>query len=324
MTTFATADWAALDLTPDADKVTAEVVAGLSGSPKTLPCKLFYDRRGSDLFDRICEQPEYYPTRTEIGIMQRHAADMADRLGPGVRLIELGSGSSAKTPLLIEKLDRPACYVPVEISGAALQAACDRLGEAFPGLPIQPVVADYTHRFATPEPPSTPRRDVAYFPGSTIGNFHRDEARGFLKEVAAQVGPGGGMLIGVDLRKPADVLRPAYDDAAGVTAAFNRNALTHINRVADADFNLDGFDHRAVWNDEHGRVEMHLVANRPQRVRIDGHAFDFAEGEPIWTESSYKHTLEGFAELVDGVFHVFDVWTDDRSWFSVQYLEARR
>ncbi|MFW6335506.1 MAG: L-histidine N(alpha)-methyltransferase [Phycisphaeraceae bacterium] len=323
MTATDTAAWELHDLTPEPEDIADEVVANLASRPRTLPCKLLYDQRGSELFEQICEQPEYYPTRTELAIMRRHAGDMARRLGPGVRLVELGSGASTKTPLLLERLDNPVCYVPVEISKSALTEACERIAERFPDLPLQPVVADYTRSFELPPPPATPRRTVAYFPGSTIGNFHRDEARDFLRGVAELVGPGGALLIGVDRRKGPDRLLPAYDDEAGVTAAFNLNMLLHINRQTGSDFDPEAFHHEARWNDEHGRVEMHLVADRDQTVRIRGEAFDFAEGETIWTESSYKHSLEGFAKLAEPCFDVAEVWCDDDELFSVQCLEVR-
>jgi dimethylhistidine N-methyltransferase len=284
MTTTDTAAWDLYDLTPESEDIAEEVMAGLSSRPRVLPCKLLYDARGSELFEQICEQPEYYPTRTELAIMRRYAGEMTKRLGPKVRLIELGSGASTKTPLLIEQLDSPVCYVPVEISKSALTEACERIAARFPELPLQPVVADYTKRFDLPTPPAEPRRTVAYFPGSTIGNFHRDEARHFLSDIADLIGPGGSLLIGVDRRKGVDRLLPAYDDAAGVTAAFNLNILRHINRQTGSDFDPDAFHHEARWNPDHGRVEMHLVADREQTVRVQGETFEFAEGETIWTE----------------------------------------
>jgi dimethylhistidine N-methyltransferase len=317
------ANWTLRDHFPEPKDIAAEVIEGLSDSPRTLPCKLLYDEKGSELFEKICDLPEYYPTRTEMAIMRRYAGEMADRLGPRVRLVELGSGASTKTPLLLETLEDPVAYVPVEISRSALTEACDRIAERFPELPLQPVVADYTRRFELPEPPAEPRRTAAYFPGSTIGNFHRDEARDFLAGVAELVGPGGALLIGVDLRKPADVLLPAYDDAAGVTAAFNRNILRHINEQTGSDFDPDAFHHEARWNDDHGRVEMHLVADRDHDAAVDGTTFRFDKGESIWTESSYKHTLAGFAELAGGLFDVAEVWRDAAGRFSVQCLEAR-
>lgn len=323
MTATDTATWDLRDLTPEPDDIAKEVVAGLSTRPRALPCKLLYDARGSELFERICEQPEYYPTRTELAITRRYAGEMAKRLGPSVRLVELGSGASTKTPLLIERLENPVCYVPVEISRSALTEACERIYERFPDLPLQPVVADYTKGFDLPPTPAEPRRTVAYFPGSTIGNFHRDEARHFLTVIADLVGPGGALLIGVDRRKSVDRLLPAYDDAAGVTAAFNLNILRHINRTTGSDFDPEAFHHEARWNPEHGRVEMHLVADRDQTVRVRTETFELAEGDTIWTESSYKHKPEGFAELAEHRFDVAEVWCDDDGLFSVQCLEVK-
>lgn len=312
------------DLAPEAGDLLAECVAGLRQRPKLLPCKFFYDRRGSALFDAICELPEYYPTRTELAIMRAHVRDIVAQLGPRVLLIELGSGSSVKTRALLDHLHAPAGYVPMDISREHLWQAATRIAEAYPALPVMPVCADYLRPLELP-PPARPMdaRRVAYFPGSTIGNFHAPAARDFLGRIADLVGPGGGLLIGVDLAKPPDVLLPAYDDAQGVTAAFNRNLLHRINREAGGDFEVDRFAHRAVWNEPMSRVEMHLVAEAEQRVTLGGEPFDFAAGEAIRTECSYKRTLQGFADLAGDRFDVARVWTDARGWFSVQYLVAR-
>ncbi len=309
------------DQTPGDDHFREEVLAGLRATPKLIPCKYFYDERGSHLFERICELDEYYPTRTELGIMEAHAGEMATRLGAGCLLIEFGSGSSRKTRLLLERLEDPAGYVPVDISRATLARAAEALARERPELPVLPVCADYTHRFELPPVPRPVKRRAVYFPGSTIGNFGPDEARGFLAEIAALVGPGGALLIGVDLRKAREILEPAYDDAQGVTAAFNLNLLERINRELGADFDLDRFAHRARWSEDRGRVEMHLVSRIDQTVRIDGVPVRFAAGETIHTENSYKYELGEFAKLAAlAGFQVRRVWTDPRQLFSVQFL----
>ena len=314
------------DESPRPDDVAAEALAGLRAQPKTLPCKLLYDRRGSELFDAICELPEYYPTRTEAGIMQAHVDAMAQKIGDRALLIELGSGSSMKTRILLDHLrDQTAGlagYVPIDISREHLLASAQRIAAQYPALEVLPVCADYMRDFDVPTPRTAPKRRVAYFPGSTIGNFHEPEARDFLARLADLVGPGGGLLIGVDLRKSPDVLIPAYNDAQGVTAAFNLNILHRLNREASADFEVDAFAHEAVWNDQMGRMEMHLVSRRAQTAHVAGEAVRFEEGESIRTECSYKHTQARFAQLAER-FTVDTVWTDADGLFSVQYLVAR-
>jgi len=310
-----------IDLEPAPEDLEAEAIRGLGGEPKTLPCKLFYDKRGSELFEAICRVPEYYPTRTEIGILRRHLREIAEAIGPRAQLVELGSGSSTKTKILLDALVDPVAYAPIDISREHLWEAAERIHRAYPDLEVQAVCADYLDSFRVPEPQRRPQRRVVFFPGSTIGNFHAPDARRFLGRICDLVGPGGGLLIGADLRKPADVLLAAYDDAQGVTAQFNLNLLHRLNREANADFAVDQFEHRSVWNDALGRVEMHLVSRIDQRVTLDGHVFDFAAGESIRTECAYKYRLAEFAEIADR-FEVRRVWTDERRWFSVQYLVA--
>ncbi|MDN3516304.1 L-histidine N(alpha)-methyltransferase [Aquisalimonas lutea] len=299
----------------------ADVVAGLSAPVKQIPPKYFYDDAGSELFDRICELPEYYVTRTETAILRDYARDIGDALGARVMLIEPGSGSSAKVHLLLDVLEDPVAYVPVEISREHMLASLAPLRERYPGLEILPVAADFTAGFTVPESTREPARRVVFFPGSTIGNFRPDDALTLLSRFAAVAGPGGGLLLGADLRKSPAVLEPAYDDSAGVTAAFNRNVLTRINRELGGDFDPGAFRHRALWNEPESRVEMHLVSLRDQRVHVGGTAFDFRAGEPIVTEYSHKYTLAGMADLAQQAgFRVEQVWTDEQEWFSVQYL----
>ena len=314
---------AAIEAAPDSGEFLADAVAGLSAFPRTLPCKYFYDETGSQLFDGICELDEYYLTRTETSILEEHGSTMTERIGPGAALIEYGSGSSVKTCLLLDRLRLPAAYVPIDISREHLLTTVVGLRERYPDLRILPVVADYTADFDLP--PAMPEaRRTAFFPGSTLGNFAPPEARAFLRRIARRVRPGGGLLIGVDLKKDPAELEAAYNDASGVTREFNLNLLARMNRELDADFDLAAFEHRAIWNEEAGRVEMHLESRRDQRVRLGEQVFRFAKGETIWTESSYKFTVEGFARLAsEAGFDVLSVWTDPAHRFSVQYLETR-
>ena len=274
-----------------------EVLRGLSGSQKTIPSKYFYDEEGSQLFDRICDLEEYYPTRTEMEIMRRHIDEMVDVIGEEVLLIEYGSGSSLKTRILLEHLNELAGYVPIDISKEHLHASAKQLQHDFPDIDIYPVHADYSSSIQLPELRKVSRKKVVYFPGSTIGNFDLVEAEHFLKRIARICGAGGGLLIGADLRKDIDVLEAAYDDKEGVTAAFNLNVLRRINRELNADFDIDGFRHEARYNEKEGRIEMHLVSLSQQTVHIGGSVFQFQAGESIHTENSYKYSLSQFAAL---------------------------
>lgn len=298
-----------------------EALAGLRQAQKTLPCKYFYDQRGSQLFDRICELPEYYPTRTEAGIMADNIAAMASVFGEDCLLIEYGSGSSTKTRILLDHLPHLAGYVPMDISREHLHQTAESLASAYPNIDILPLCADYTAPFELPETDRPVRSRVVYFPGSTIGNFHRPEAAAFLGRIAEVCGPGGALLVGVDLRKSAAVLEPAYNDSLGVTAEFNLNLLRRMNRELGADFEVAHFAHAAWYDEAIGRIEMHLVSLRAQTVRLGGEAVRFAEGETLWTECSYKYSLPEFALLAATAgFGVREVWTDRDRKFSVQYL----
>jgi dimethylhistidine N-methyltransferase len=305
---------------PRRDHFLADVLEGLSRTQKEIPCKWLYDERGSALFERICDLEEYYPTRTELAIMERHVGAMAGALGPECAVVEYGSGSSLKTQLLLQHLAAPAAYLPVDISAVALAGATARLARRFPDLPLVPVCADFTQPLAVPAIPGA-RRRVVYFPGSTIGNFHKVDAVSFLARIRGECGPGGALLIGVDLLKDRQTLERAYDDARGVTAAFNLNVLARANRELDADFHLEAFEHRACFDPRRGRIEMHLQARAPQRVRVDGHTFTFARGETIFTESSYKYGLPEFRALAAiAGWRVEEAWTDARAWFAVLLL----
>lgn len=303
------------------DRFRTDVLLGLSRAQKQLSPKYFYDAVGSRLFDRITELPEYYPTRTELGIMLAHSGAMADRCGPRGLLVELGAGSLTKVRLLLDRLDRPAGYVPVDVSGEHLRSAAAALADDYSHLTVAPVVADFTRAFALPDAPAAKR--VAYFPGSTLGNFDPPEADALLRRVAKLVGPGGGLLLGLDLRKDVAVLERAYNDAAGVTAAFNRNLLVRINRELGGDFDVGAFRHVAFYNGERSRIEMHLVSEREQRVRVGSTAFDFRAGESIHTENSHKYDVREFAGRAAACgLRLDDTWTDERGYFAVLYLTA--
>ncbi len=304
------------------DTFLEDVVRGLSKPQKSIPSKYFYDRRGSELFDEITQLDEYYPTRTELGIMQESVGEMAEAVGPGVMLVEYGSGSSLKTRILLDHLEKPVAYVPVDISRGHLLDAADRLAYSYPNLEIMPVVADYTQNLTLPRPKRSFRRVVGYFPGSTIGNFEHAEIAGFLQAVATEVGEKGGLLIGVDLKKDREVLRRAYNDARGVTAEFNVNVLRRINRELGGDFVLDRFAHLASWNEEKGRIEMHLRSLVDQTVTVGERRFELKEGETIHTENSHKFSLDEFAGLAKPWFRQRRVWVDREKLFSVQYLET--
>ena len=299
----------------------AEVMEGLSQPQKTLPCKYFYDARGSELFDQICELPEYYPTRTETAILAQSVDEIASVVPPGAVLIEYGSGSSTKTRLLLDRLEGLGAYVPVEICDSHLLRSAWQLKSHYPRLIVRPVCADFTRSFRVPRLDGRPR--VLFFPGSTIGNFGPADAIALMTSMADVARKGGGLLIGVDLLKPRDVLIPAYDDAAGVTAAFNLNLLERINRELDGTFDLDAFEHRALFNADDSRIEMHLISLEEQVVEVGEVPFRFAAGETIHTENSYKYSRAAFAELANRAgWRVEHVWTDDREYFGVHYLVA--
>ncbi|HET7671092.1 MAG TPA: L-histidine N(alpha)-methyltransferase [Burkholderiales bacterium] len=298
----------------------SDVLEGLARPQKALPPKYFYDAAGSRLFEAICRLREYYPTRTELSITRKNLASIARFAGKGCALLEYGTGEGIKTRLLLQAL-KPAVYMPVDISGDALEGAVRRLGRAFPSLPIRPIVADFSRPLEIPSWGKT--RRVVYFPGSTIGNLSPGEAHAFLKMSRAQVGPRGAMLVGVDLKKDANVLHAAYNDAKGVTAAFNLNLLARINRELGGDFDLRRFAHYAFYNPLEGRIEMHLVSLADQAVNIGNYRFSFARGESIHTENSYKYSVADFQRLAANAgFEAARLWTDPRDWFAVFGLAA--
>jgi len=297
------------------------VLAGLAAEPKAIPCRFFYDARGSRLFDEISKLPEYYLTRTEMGLLSARAGDMAEVIGPDVELVEFGAGSSTKVRILLDALERPRAFVPIDISGEHLRDAAADLAVDYPALDIRPVVADFTQALDLPPPPDGARR-VGFFPGSTIGNFTPAEADAFLRR-AARLLQGGGLLIGVDLVKDAAILERAYDDAQGVTAAFNKNLLVRANRELGADFDVDTFIHRATFNAAASRVEMYLVSLRDQKVHVCGETFSFHAGESIHTENSYKYTISGFARTAEKAgFRTIKSWKDPDGLFAIFWLES--
>lgn len=307
-----------LDLEPAASDFLEQAIAGLSSSPRTLPSKFFYDERGSDLFQEICELPEYYVTRTETEILRRHGAEIAESIGENAELVGFGTGAGVKTRMLLDHLENLIAYVPVDISKQRLTESAEALSREMPALEILPVCADYLQPFELPTPSRVPAHIAVYFPGSTIGNMQLEVARHFLGRVAKLCGHSGGLIIGVDLQKSKDVLEAAYNDSAGVTAAFNLNMLERANRELDADFDLPQWRHRAVYNEDVHRIEMHLISEQEQTVHLGDREFHFAPGEKIITEFSYKHTIDGFRALAASAgFQLARVWTDPRKLFAV-------
>ena len=299
-----------------------EIVEGLRQDEKTISPKYFYDERGSKLFDEITRLPEYYPTETELGIMRDNIAEIVELIGERASLVEFGSGSSTKIRILLDHLRSLAVYVPVDISEEHLVAAAEKLQADYPDLEILPVVADFMQPFDLPSPTIMPVKNVVFFPGSTIGNFTNDAALDLLKVMYHEAKAGGALLIGVDLQKDPDILEAAYNDAEGVTAEFNLNMLRHINREHGANFDLDSFEHRAEYNEDEGRIEIHLDSTSDQLIQLGEEEIRIMEGEAILTEYSHKYTLDSFAALArEAGFEVRKVWTDEDRLFSVQYCE---
>ena len=311
-------------LTEQDDDITddlREILTGLGESQKAISSKFFYDERGSRLFDQICDLPEYYLTRTELGILREHVVDMVDAIGPQASLIEFGSGSSLKIRILLENLDQLAAYVPVDISRDYLVMAADDIARDFPEIEVLPVAADFTYPFGLPDPVVTPVRNVVYFPGSTIGNFSHTAAHDLLRVMHHEAGNYGALLIGIDLQKDKEIIEAAYNDCAGVTAEFNLNILRRINREFGADFELDDFRHRAIYNEASGRIEMYLISSCDQIVTIAGHNFAISAGESILTEHSHKYTTGGFVAMAARAgFRLEKHWSDSGKMFAVLYF----
>ena len=298
-----------------------DVLAGLRRTPKQLPCKYFYDARGSELFERICQLEEYYLTRCELAIMDQYAPEMGAQIGPGAMLVEYGSGSSVKTRYLLDGLHDGVAYVPVDISGQHLQHTARELALDYPRLEILPVCADFTRHFSLPAPKRAATHAAVYFPGSTIGNFSPDKAVCLIRQIALLCGKNGGLLIGIDLKKHPALIEAAYNDRLGVTAMFNLNLLGRINRELEADFDVSRFSHQAHYNRELGRIEMHLASSKAQTVRIGGENIEFAAGETICTEYSHKYTVDEFAAIAAAAgLELHKVWTDKNGYFAVLHF----
>jgi dimethylhistidine N-methyltransferase len=311
---------------PKLSPIAEDVLQGLTKVPKTLSPHLFYDAAGSELFERITELSEYYPTATERAILRQYAPEIVRQTGDCQVVVELGAGSAAKTTLVLNafvQTHKPITYYPVDVSAAALDFCSERMREELPSVNVVPKVLDFTR--GVPQFRQIAGRKLFLFIGSSIGNFEPLEAGLFLKQVRSSMNPGDALLLGTDMRKPPSVLIPAYDDSEGVTAAFNKNVLTHINRELNADFNLDDFAHRVVWNDELSRIEMHLESLRDQIVNVDalGLSLELRQGETIHTENSYKFTMPMIEAIAgNGGFSIEHTWTDPKRWFTVHLLRA--
>jgi dimethylhistidine N-methyltransferase len=298
------------------------LLAGLAKTPKEIACKYFYDDAGSRLFDRICELPEYYQTRTETLLLARHAREIAALMGEGVEIVEFGAGSLRKVRILLDALHAPRAYTPLDISGDYLAEVVHSLAADYPALMLRPLVGDFSAPLDIPALPDAPRR-VGFFPGSTIGNFRPDAALALLRRMRAEL-KDGGLLVGVDLVKDPARLHAAYNDAAGVTALFNKNLLTRANRELGADFDAEAFAHYAPYNAGTQRIEMYLVSLKRQKVKLCGRVFDFAQGEAVHTEDSHKYTIESFREMAARAgFNPRALWTDEDRLFSIHWLESR-
>lgn len=314
------------DYAPPTEDFLQDVIDGLSAKPKSISPKYFYDEAGSKLFDEICETEEYYPTRTEIGLLDKISSEVADLAGKDSTVIEFGSGSSVKIRKLLDALEDPAHYIALDISKDHLKKSAQKIADAYPSVAVGAICADFTAAMPTPSTEGlgpTAGRRLGFLPGSTIGNFKPEDAEQFLESTHELLEPGGAFLIGVDLKKDHDILNDAYNDAAGVTAKFNLNLLTRMTRELGADLDADSFEHDAFYNSERGRIEMHLRAKRQQDVRIGGHTFSFDEGETIHTENSYKYKIDEFCDLASKAgFKKGRVWTDENDLFSVHFLES--
>ncbi len=297
-----------------------ELLAGLSSQPRVVSPKWFYDEAGSMLFEQITQVPEYYPTRTELALLEQHAPAMAAHMGAGAEIVEFGAGASRKVRLLLSALVAPRRVLPIDISGDHLEKAAERLRIDYPGLAVLPVVTDFTRALDLPPPMG---RRVGFFPGSSIGNFEPAQAQRLLRRMAGWLA-GGGLLVGVDLVKDPALLHAAYNDAQGVTAAFNLNLLARANRELGADFDLAQFSHSAFYNPPRSRIEMHIVSRRQQTVCLGGQRVEFDEGDSVQTECSYKYTVESFQRLaVAAGWTPHAVWVDDARWFSLHWLQPR-
>ncbi|MFS8136608.1 MAG: L-histidine N(alpha)-methyltransferase [Thermomonas sp.] len=310
------------DLHPSPDDITGDVITGLSGALKRLPSKYFYDKRGSELFEQITQQPEYYLTRVELALLKASGAEIADAVGPRAHVVEYGSGSGRKTRILLDALDDPVAYTPIEISRSALLASVERLDREFGDVEVLPLLADFTEPVPLPEPVRAADHALVFFPGSTLGNFTHPDAVRLLRAMHQTMGDRGGALLGIDLQKSQELLEAAYNDAAGVTAAFTLNLLVRLNRDIGSDFDVDAFIHRAHYAAEKGCIETFLVSQKRQTVHVDGNSFEFADGEAMQVEYSHKYTDEGFAAIAaEAGLKVVRGWNDPKKWFGLRLLQ---
>lgn len=301
-----------------------DVITGLNRPQKELPSKYFYDKRGSKLFEQITRLPEYYPAHCEKQILQQYIGEIADYIASDTVIVELGSGSSSKTRLLLDHIPELAGYIPVDISKQYLTMVEQQLRDEYPNIFVDAVCADYTKPFQLAKNEHNFRYYLFFYPGSTIGNFLLNQARNFLQRISEFMVPGGGLIIGVDLEKDSKKIEPAYNDSQGITAAFNKNLLVRLNRELDTDFNIHNFRHKAYYNTSKSRIEMHLVSMKEQFVQLDGQKIRFKKGETIHTENSHKYSLSKFESLVSKWFRVEKIWTDKDELYSVQYLVKKR
>ncbi|MGV8922271.1 MAG: L-histidine N(alpha)-methyltransferase [Thermomonas sp.] len=310
------------DLHPSPDDITGDVLAGLASVPKRLPSKYFYDKRGSQLFEQITHQPEYYLTRIELALLEASGAEIADAVGPRAHVVEYGSGSGRKTRILLDALDDPVAYTPIEISRSALLASVERLDREFGDVEVLPVLADFTQPVPLPAPARQAEHALVFFPGSTLGNFTNPEALRLLRAMHQTMGDRGGALLGIDLQKSPEILEAAYNDVAGVTSEFTLNLLARLNRDIGSDFDLDGFIHRAHYAAGPGCIETWLVSQKSQTVQVHGSSFDFADGEAMQVEYSHKYTDAGFAAMAaEAGLKVVRGWNDAKDWFGLRLLQ---
>ena len=310
------------DLHPSPDDISGDVLAGLSQTPKRLPSKYFYDKRGSELFELITHQPEYYLTRVELALLQASSADIAEAVGPRAHVVEYGSGSGRKTRILLDALEDPVAYTPIEISRTALLASVERLDREFGDVEVLPVLADFTQPVPLPAPARQAEHALVFFPGSTLGNFTNPEALSLLRAMHQTMGNRGGALLGIDLQKSPDILEAAYNDVAGVTSEFTLNLLARLNRDIGSDFDLGGFKHRAYYSIERGSIETFLVSQKRQTVQVQGRSFEFSEGEAMQVEYSNKYTDTGFAAMAaEAGLKVVRCWNDPKDWFGLRLLQ---
>ncbi len=310
------------DLHPSPDDISGDVLAGLSQTPKRLPSKYFYDKRGSELFEQITHQPEYYLTRVELALLQASSAEIADAVGPRAHVVEYGSGSGRKTRILLDALEDPVAYTPIEISRSALLASVERLDREFGDVEVLPVLADFTQPVPLPAPARQAEHALVFFPGSTLGNFTNPEALRLLRAMHQTMGDRGGALLGIDLQKSPEILEAAYNDMAGVTSEFTLNLLARLNRDIGSDFELDGFIHRAHYAAGPGCIETYLVSQKPQTVQVQGRTFNFDDGEAMQVEYSHKYTDAGFTAMAtEAGLKVVRGWNDPKDWFGLRLLQ---